>query len=152
MIGTEGVSASGAATPQPKTHAKEAARQAADAQTHSKAAASLKSAAALLSAASSRTNGAASFTSNGCVRREIVWRYGGNEVFLTGSFDNWTKSVLMKKDADNENFVATIPLNPHKSHTFKFVVDGVWRCSLDFQTTHDDSGNVNNILNAEASR
>lgn len=77
---------------------------------------------------------------------EFVWKYGGNRVILTGSFDNWNQSVQMTRDqSDSRIFRATVILDPEALWRFKFVVDGVWRCSLDFDTETDSAGNVNNI-------
>ena len=48
--------------------------------------------------------------------------------------------------AEASIYRATIPLDPDETHEFKFVVDGVWRCSLDFATVTDPQGNVNNVI------
>lgn len=79
------------------------------------------------------------------VPTEFVWKYGGNRVILTGSFDNWQQSIAMKKDSLGI-FRATLLLNPYIAWSFKFVVDGVWRCCMDSPTTVDQFGNVNNFL------
>lgn len=77
---------------------------------------------------------------------EFVWKYGGSRVILTGSFDNWNQSIQMTRDqSDSRLFRATVFLDPEALWRFKFVVDGVWRCSLDFETETDTAGNVNNI-------
>ena len=83
------------------------------------------------------------------MKHEFIWKYGGNEVILTGSFDAWSKSIRMKKNEELGIFKGTVFLNPYETWTFKFVVDGIWRCSLDFPTTSDSNGNVNNIFYAE---
>lgn len=83
---------------------------------------------------------------------EFVWKYGGSRVILTGNFDDWSESVVMVKDHANGVFRANVTLDPTKTWYFKFVVDGVWRCSLDFCTETDASGNVNNVLYPEASQ
>lgn len=77
---------------------------------------------------------------------EFIWKYGGSKVILTGSFDEWSQSILMVRDHANGVFRATVNLDPTQTWYFKFVVDGVWRCSLDFCTETDATGNVNNIL------
>lgn len=81
---------------------------------------------------------------------EFVWKYGGNKVILTGSFDEWSQSILMVRDHANELFRATVNLDPSRTWYFKFVVDNVWRCSLDFCTETDGTGNVNNVLYPDA--
>lgn len=83
---------------------------------------------------------------------EFIWKYGGQKVFLTGSFDQWRSSVAMVHDQADDVFRATVNLDPASTWYYKFVVDGVWRCSLDFATETDVHGNVNNVLYPEAPR
>jgi hypothetical protein len=78
---------------------------------------------------------------------EFVWKYGGNEVILTGNFDNWQKTIIMKMDnTDSQTFRVTLMLEPTQTWYYKFVVDGIWRCSLEFPTETDNAGNVNNVV------
>ena len=79
---------------------------------------------------------------------DFVWKNGGGKVCLTGSFDNWSQSILMARD-QNGVFRATVNLNPKQKWVFKFVVDNVWRCSLDFASEIDENGNVNNVIYPE---
>ena len=79
---------------------------------------------------------------------EFVWKYGGTKVILTGNFDDWSQSILMMRDHANGIFRATVDLDSKQTWIFKFVVDGVWRCSLDFCTIEQD-GNVNNVIYPE---
>jgi len=76
---------------------------------------------------------------------EFVWKNGGNKVSLTGSFDGWSQNVLMARDQSG-SYRATVNLREDEKQLFKFVVDGVWRCSLDFPCETDEQGNVNNVL------
>lgn len=70
------------------------------------------------------------------------WTGGGKEVYLSGSFNNWSKLPLTRS---HNNFVAILDL-PEGEHQYKFLVDGQW--------THDPSepivtsqlGTVNNII------
>nr|XP_019805862.1 5'-AMP-activated protein kinase subunit beta-1 isoform X1 [Tursiops truncatus] len=70
------------------------------------------------------------------------WTGGGKEVYLSGSFNNWSKLPLTRS---HNNFVAILDL-PEGEHQYKFFVDGQW--------THDPSepivtsqlGTVNNII------
>lgn len=81
---------------------------------------------------------------------EFIWKYGGKEVLLAGSFTNWSPSIQMVPvDLSREYWRALVELDPKKSWEFKFVVDGIWRCSLDHQTTTDSNGNTNNIIYPE---
>jgi 5'-AMP-activated protein kinase regulatory beta subunit len=82
---------------------------------------------------------------------EFVWRHGGRCVIITGNFDNWAAYAehSMHPSQDTGIHKLCIALDPSKEWQFKFVVDGVWRCSLDYPTFKDPSGNTNNILYAE---
>uniref|UniRef100_F7GTI4 5'-AMP-activated protein kinase subunit beta-1 n=2 Tax=Macaca TaxID=9539 RepID=F7GTI4_MACMU len=55
------------------------------------------------------------------------WTGGGKEVYLSGSFNNWSKLPLTRS---HNNFVAILDL-PEGEHQYKFFVDGQW--------THDPS-------------
>lgn len=77
---------------------------------------------------------------------EFLWKHGGSHVIITGSFDNWSQSITMAKDSANDLWRKTLLLDPSSPHEFKFVVDGVWRCSLDWDTNTDSQGHVNNII------
>ncbi|KAI3643888.1 hypothetical protein MP228_010052 [Amoeboaphelidium protococcarum] len=73
------------------------------------------------------------------------WKHGGNNVVLTGSFDNWKQSIQMVKTPKaQDEYSAVLKLNPYEKHSFKFVVDGIWRCSMECPTESDQNGNVNN--------
>ncbi|KAJ3400184.1 hypothetical protein HDU80_007200 [Chytriomyces hyalinus] len=76
-------------------------------------------------------------------------------VIVTGSFDNWSQSVSMVKDAANDaRYLATVTLGPTFKKgdkiTYKFVVDGEWRISPTQPTEHDASGNENNVFVASS--
>jgi hypothetical protein len=54
-------------------------------------------------------------------------------------------SVPMKKNPKAaDEFFAIVNLDPFDKVFFKYVVDGVWRCSGEFPTEGDQNGNVNN--------
>lgn len=78
---------------------------------------------------------------------EFVWKYSGKQVFLAGTFNNWNPSIeLLPTDQAKEYFRAQVLLDPKQPWEFKFVVDGIWRCSLDIETVSDLNGNLNNII------
>lgn len=79
------------------------------------------------------------------ILHEFIWKYGGKEVFLAGSFNNW-EPIIQMKACDHRYHKALVRLDPAKEWQFKFIVDGVWRCSLDFPTITDSNGNTNNII------
>lgn len=75
----------------------------------------------------------------------FLWKEGGNEVKLTGSFSDWKNQFLMKKDPKDNYFKITLPLN-NEIYQYKFIIDGQWKCSSNEPTTLDGCGNRNNIL------
>ncbi|CAO3656569.1 unnamed protein product [Mucor hiemalis] len=86
--------------------------------------------------------------------KKFVWPYGGDSVYLTGTFDNWQTSIPMTpvNDADINGrvFEVTVDnLDLSKDNTYKFVVDGKWCYDVKKDFVVDASGNVNNIIYAE---
>ncbi len=78
---------------------------------------------------------------------KFEWKDGGNKVQITGSFlSNWTMFIEMVKNPETKNFEFNINL-PKITHEFKFIVDGIWKCSKFYPTTKDKSGNENNVIN-----
>ena len=69
-----------------------------------------------------------------------------NEVFLVGTFTNWTeKKIAMKREPRKSVFSATVNL-PLGIHSYKFIVDGQWRFAEDQPRITDERGNINNCL------
>ncbi|KAI8336831.1 immunoglobulin E-set [Chlamydoabsidia padenii] len=75
---------------------------------------------------------------------EVYWKHGGQDVYVTGTFDDWKKSVRMDKQTDG-NFVARLPPNDH-TMWYKFVVDGIWKHDDDQPNEKDKDGNTNNVI------
>lgn len=73
------------------------------------------------------------------------WKDGGNLVYVTGSFSNWTQWFVMTKNPKSGFFELVLDL-PRGIHFFKFIVDGKWCFSKHHQTSTDDKDNMNNIL------
>ncbi|RFU73248.1 carbohydrate-binding module family 48 [Trichoderma arundinaceum] len=70
------------------------------------------------------------------------------EVFVTGTFDNWTKSEQLAKEGDV--FQKTVYLkDASKKIYFKFVVDGNWTVNESSPKEADHEGNVNNFITPE---
>ena len=75
---------------------------------------------------------------------KFYWNEGGNEVFITGSFFEWDKRLKMRK---NKNNIFEVELFlPKGKFEFKFIVDGIWRCSSNYQQIKDNRGNSNNFI------
>ncbi|KAK6514355.1 hypothetical protein TWF506_008751 [Arthrobotrys conoides] len=75
------------------------------------------------------------------------WSEPAEEVYVTGSFDNWTKSEKLTKTADGSHVgVVTVPI---EKITYKYVVDGTWTTDPKQRIEPDASGNDNNYLLVE---
>lgn len=71
------------------------------------------------------------------------WPFGGESVFVTGTFTHWKNPIPLTKVGNEFNLILALPAGIHK---YKFIVDGEWKFSLLEPTCIDESGNVNNIL------
>ena len=76
---------------------------------------------------------------------KFIWDEGGNIVKLIGTFSNWKQQYDMKKDEKDHIFKISLPLSNEK-YQYKFIVDGVWKCSQKQETIDDGKGNINNVL------
>lgn len=85
------------------------------------------------------------------VPTRIIWRYGGTQVFLCGSFTRWIDTIPMHpldtsgapSPQGDTPFVIDINL-PLGYHQFKFIVDGKWRHDDALPVVQDPLGNLNN--------
>ena len=75
----------------------------------------------------------------------FIWDEGGENVKLIGSFSNWKQKYVMEKDEKGQIYKFSLPLNNEK-YQYKFIVDGVWKCSNNQEKIDDGKGNINNIL------
>ncbi|KAJ5481296.1 Immunoglobulin E-set [Penicillium sp. IBT 31633x] len=72
------------------------------------------------------------------------WPYNANEVFVTGTFDDWGKTV--KLDRVGDIFVKKVNISPIQKVHYKFVVDGIWTTDTNVREEDDGHNNVNNVL------
>lgn len=78
----------------------------------------------------------------------ITWSYGGKEVAVEGSWDNWnTKKVLQKSGKD----FTIMKVLPSGVYQYRFSVDGECRYSPDMPWVRDEFGNAFNILDLQDS-
>jgi len=79
---------------------------------------------------------------------KLVWSEGGKEVKIKGDFCSWAKDYKMIERKNNNNYsVHEIRLSlPKGKHQFKFIVDGKWMCSSNYQITKDKDNNYNNYI------
>ncbi|KAL6721445.1 Cruciform DNA binding protein [Lecanora helva] len=73
------------------------------------------------------------------------WEHAASEVYVTGTFDDWARSVLLEKKGDHFEKLVELPLTNDKI-SYKFVVDGNWTTDHTAPQETDESNNVNNIL------
>ncbi|KAK5999676.1 hypothetical protein QM012_005333 [Aureobasidium pullulans] len=77
----------------------------------------------------------------------FTWNHPAQEVYVTGDFDNWSKSVKLDKTGDSFRKTITLPGEESRIH-YKFVVDGNWTTDSTAKQETDASGNVNNVVEA----
>ncbi|KAF7592810.1 hypothetical protein BBP40_012493 [Aspergillus hancockii] len=73
------------------------------------------------------------------------WPHNANEVFVTGTFDDWGKTVKLDRKGDSFEKEVHLLTVDEKLH-YKFVVDGTW--TTDHSAPEEDDGNynINNVL------
>ncbi|KAF2186353.1 carbohydrate-binding module family 48 protein [Zopfia rhizophila CBS 207.26] len=76
----------------------------------------------------------------------FTWEHSGNEVFVTGDFDDWKQTVKLEKE--NGVFKKTVDL-PKSKTQYKFIVDGSWVTNESAPKEDDGKGNYNNVLKPE---
>ncbi|EWC45209.1 hypothetical protein DRE_06097 [Drechslerella stenobrocha 248] len=72
------------------------------------------------------------------------WSAPADEVFVTGSFDDWKKTEKLAKTVDGTH-LSSVEL-PIEKTTYKYVVDGTWTVDTSQRIEKDASGNDNNFL------
>ncbi|KAJ5434203.1 Immunoglobulin E-set [Penicillium cf. griseofulvum] len=72
------------------------------------------------------------------------WPGNASEVFVTGTFDDWGKTV--KLDRVGDIFVKEVTISPVQKVHYKFVVDGIWTTDPNIREEEDGHNNVNNVL------
>ncbi|KAL9000564.1 MAG: hypothetical protein Q9169_000857 [Polycauliona sp. 2 TL-2023] len=75
------------------------------------------------------------------------WDRPAAEVYVTGTFDDWAKSVKLDEEGDGFSKKVELPLGQNIS--YKFVVDGTWCTSAEEPQETDQGGNVNNLLTSD---
>lgn len=71
------------------------------------------------------------------------WNGGGRNVFLTGSWDNYTEKIPMESVQPGQ-FRAAVQV-PQERLEFKFVVDGREKYNPDYPTVHTEEGERVNV-------
>ncbi|KAI1363747.1 hypothetical protein F5Y08DRAFT_308672 [Xylaria arbuscula] len=76
------------------------------------------------------------------------WDHPANEVYVTGSFDDWKKTEKLEKVGDHFEKKVQLP-DASSKIDYKFVVDGDWVVDHTAPKETDASGNENNVLTPE---
>uniref|UniRef100_A0A7S2QT02 Association with the SNF1 complex (ASC) domain-containing protein n=1 Tax=Norrisiella sphaerica TaxID=552664 RepID=A0A7S2QT02_9EUKA len=99
------------------------------------------------------------------VPTQFKWPYGGRQVYIAGSFNDWKGKVPMRVDPDAEAegtmateggeatpiFTITLDLLPG-THYYKFIVDDQWQYDPGKDRMINHQGVVNNVIEVKASR
>ncbi|KAL5580039.1 hypothetical protein UlMin_012481 [Ulmus minor] len=73
----------------------------------------------------------------------ITWSFGGNNVAVEGSWDNWQSRRALQRCVKDHSILMVLPCGVYH---YKFIVDGEWRYIPDLPFVADETGNVCNLL------
>ncbi|KAF8403519.1 hypothetical protein HHK36_011623 [Tetracentron sinense] len=73
----------------------------------------------------------------------ITWNYGGNNVALEGSWDNWMSRKMLQRSGMDHSILLVLPSGIYH---YKFIVDGEWKYIPDLPCVADELGSFSNIL------
>ncbi|KAL5125651.1 SNF1-related protein kinase regulatory subunit beta-1 [Glycine soja] len=73
----------------------------------------------------------------------ITWNYGGNNVAVEGSWDNWTSRKALQRAGKDHSFLIVLP--PGIYH-YRFIADGEERFIPELPNVADEMGHVCNLL------
>ncbi|XP_059430683.1 SNF1-related protein kinase regulatory subunit beta-1 isoform X2 [Corylus avellana] len=73
----------------------------------------------------------------------IIWNFGGNNVAVEGSWDNWTTRKMLQRSGKDHSILMVLPSGIYH---YKFIVDGEWRYIPDLPFVADEMGHVCNLL------
>ncbi|KAL5764549.1 hypothetical protein ACOSP7_016904 [Xanthoceras sorbifolium] len=73
----------------------------------------------------------------------LMWNYGGNDVAVEGSWDNWTSRKKLQRSGKDHSILLVLPSGIYH---YKFIVDGEWRYMPDLPFVTDEVGGVCNLL------
>eukprot|EP00268_Persea_americana_P002275 TRINITY_DN10677_c0_g1_i3.p1 TRINITY_DN10677_c0_g1~~TRINITY_DN10677_c0_g1_i3.p1 ORF type:complete len:142 (-),score=30.16 TRINITY_DN10677_c0_g1_i3:302-727(-) len=73
----------------------------------------------------------------------ITWSYGGKDVSVKGSWDNWTSRKFLQRSGKDHSILLVLPTGVYQ---YTFIVDGEWRYSPDLPSMADEMGCITNLL------
>ena len=71
------------------------------------------------------------------------WDSGGNEVYISGNFNNWETKIPMTNS--HGDFTAIVELSEGR-HEYKFFVDGQWLHDTNEECSDNGLGSYNNVV------
>jgi 5'-AMP-activated protein kinase, regulatory beta subunit len=71
------------------------------------------------------------------------WEHGGRQVYITGTFNNWSRQIPMHRSGNDFTYIHNLK---REKHAFKFIVDDEWRFAPDQPTVADIEGRINNFI------
>ncbi|KRX00271.1 Immunoglobulin E-set [Pseudocohnilembus persalinus] len=77
---------------------------------------------------------------------QFTWKYGGQRVFITGSWNQWQASIQMNKMAENPKYFAITLSLPQGKYEYKFIVDDKWEFDKMEPKIQDGQGGYNNVI------
>ncbi|XP_010551058.1 PREDICTED: sucrose nonfermenting 4-like protein [Tarenaya hassleriana] len=85
-------------------------------------------------------------TSSVVIPVPFIWRHGGRNVYLTGSFTRWSELVPMSQVEGCPTVFQVICNLAPGYHQYKFFVDGEWKHDEHLPCTNSEYGIVNTVL------
>lgn len=81
-----------------------------------------------------------------CIPTMIMWSFGGKEVLVEGSWDDWKTRKPLQRSGKDFTIMKVLPSGVYQ---YRFIVDGQQRYSPDLPWEQDESGNGYNILDLQ---
>ncbi|KAG8044516.1 hypothetical protein GUJ93_ZPchr0067g6543 [Zizania palustris] len=76
----------------------------------------------------------------------ITWSQGGNEVFVEGSWDNWTSRRVLERSGKDHAILLVLPSGVYH---YRIIVDGELKYVPELPHADDERGNVSNLLDVQ---
>jgi len=90
-----------------------------------------------------RSNSNFSMTDNDNVPTVFRWEDGGRHVYITGTFNGWSRKIPMHRSGNDFTYIHNLKRG---KHAYKFIVDDEWRFAPDQKTMADSNGRINNFV------
>ncbi|KAL8665851.1 MAG: hypothetical protein Q9202_001974 [Teloschistes flavicans] len=79
----------------------------------------------------------------------LVWKHGGDRIYVTGTFTSWSRKFRMHRDPGTNIPTAVLQLPPGTHHV-KFIVDGEMQLSNELPTAVDYTNILVNYIEVSA--